>query len=246
MFQARSELFDQPFEQYALPQAILRFKQGFGRLIRRKTDRGVMVVLDRRLRSRRYGDVVPALAASVRRCATCRCATSQAEVAAWLAAPARNSDEVNVRLRRCFRPMPRGRRVARRRRCLRRARRERCRILDAASKRNRGVISRSIERDDEQVGVLIAEIGRPDRHAAIIELVALAPGHARRGSGMRAAAMIETELRESGVSRVYAPAPAAHGIAVYFWIRLGYHPLLQPEWPCARDGVAWMMRELTA
>jgi DNA polymerase-3 subunit epsilon/ATP-dependent DNA helicase DinG len=56
VFQARSELFDQPFEQYALPQAILRFKQGFGRLIRRKTDRGVMVVLDRRLRSKRYGD----------------------------------------------------------------------------------------------------------------------------------------------------------------------------------------------
>jgi len=56
VFQARAELFDQPFEQYALPQAILRFKQGFGRLIRRKTDRGAMVVLDRRLRSKRYGD----------------------------------------------------------------------------------------------------------------------------------------------------------------------------------------------
>lgn len=56
VFQARSELFEAPFEQYALPQAILRFKQGFGRLIRRKTDRGVMVVLDRRLRSRQYGE----------------------------------------------------------------------------------------------------------------------------------------------------------------------------------------------
>ena len=56
VFQARADLFDQPFEQYALPQAILRFKQGFGRLIRRKTDRGVLVVLDRRLRSKRYGE----------------------------------------------------------------------------------------------------------------------------------------------------------------------------------------------
>lgn len=55
VFQARSELFEAPFEQYAVPQAILRFKQGFGRLIRRKTDRGVMVVLDRRLLSKRYG-----------------------------------------------------------------------------------------------------------------------------------------------------------------------------------------------
>lgn len=58
VYQARSELFDQPFEQFALPQAILRFKQGFGRLIRRKTDRGVLVVLDRRLRSRAYGDSI--------------------------------------------------------------------------------------------------------------------------------------------------------------------------------------------
>jgi DNA polymerase-3 subunit epsilon/ATP-dependent DNA helicase DinG len=56
IFQARSELFDQPFEQYALPQAVLRFKQGFGRLIRRKTDRGAVVVLDRRLSSRKYGE----------------------------------------------------------------------------------------------------------------------------------------------------------------------------------------------
>ena len=55
VFQARSDLFDEPFAQYALPQAFLRFKQGFGRLIRRKTDRGVMVVLDRRIRSKSYG-----------------------------------------------------------------------------------------------------------------------------------------------------------------------------------------------
>jgi len=55
VFQARSELFEAPFEQYAVPQAILRFKQGFGRLIRRKTDRGIMVVLDRRLLTKRYG-----------------------------------------------------------------------------------------------------------------------------------------------------------------------------------------------
>ena len=55
IFQARSELFDDPFTQYAVPQAALRFKQGFGRLIRRKTDRGVMVVLDGRIQSKGYG-----------------------------------------------------------------------------------------------------------------------------------------------------------------------------------------------
>ena len=55
VFAARSELFEEPFTQYALPQAVLRFKQGFGRLIRTKTDRGVMAVLDRRIKSKRYG-----------------------------------------------------------------------------------------------------------------------------------------------------------------------------------------------
>ncbi|MEA2638819.1 MAG: ATP-dependent helicase DinG [Chloroflexota bacterium] len=52
---ARSEQFDDPFNQYSVPQAILRFKQGFGRLIRSQTDRGLVVVLDRRLLSKSYG-----------------------------------------------------------------------------------------------------------------------------------------------------------------------------------------------
>jgi DNA polymerase-3 subunit epsilon/ATP-dependent DNA helicase DinG len=55
VFAARSALYDEPFAQYALPQAVLRFKQGFGRLIRTKTDRGVLVVLDRRIASKKYG-----------------------------------------------------------------------------------------------------------------------------------------------------------------------------------------------
>lgn len=52
---ARSEQFENPFQQYSIPQAVLRFKQGFGRLIRSSTDRGVCVVLDRRTISKRYG-----------------------------------------------------------------------------------------------------------------------------------------------------------------------------------------------
>jgi DNA polymerase-3 subunit epsilon/ATP-dependent DNA helicase DinG len=55
VFAARSEQFEDAFSQYAIPQAVLRFKQGFGRLIRRKTDRGVLVVLDKRILNARYG-----------------------------------------------------------------------------------------------------------------------------------------------------------------------------------------------
>jgi DNA polymerase-3 subunit epsilon/ATP-dependent DNA helicase DinG len=55
IFAARSETFDEPFAQYAVPEAILRFRQGFGRLIRTTTDRGVVVILDKRLLSKSYG-----------------------------------------------------------------------------------------------------------------------------------------------------------------------------------------------
>jgi ATP-dependent DNA helicase DinG len=43
------------FTKYSLPQAIIAFKQGFGRLIRTTTDRGVVVVLDKRISTSNYG-----------------------------------------------------------------------------------------------------------------------------------------------------------------------------------------------
>ena len=55
VFEARSEQYEDSFNEYAVPQAILRIRQGFGRLIRTKTDRGVVVILDRRIVSRGYG-----------------------------------------------------------------------------------------------------------------------------------------------------------------------------------------------
>ena len=55
VFKSRSELYEDSFNGFAVPQAILRIRQGFGRLIRTKTDRGAVVILDRRIVSRRYG-----------------------------------------------------------------------------------------------------------------------------------------------------------------------------------------------
>jgi ATP-dependent DNA helicase DinG len=46
----------EPFSAYQLPTAVLRFRQGFGRLIRSRRDRGVVCVLDRRILTRGYGD----------------------------------------------------------------------------------------------------------------------------------------------------------------------------------------------
>lgn len=55
VFAARGESYDNAFQDYAIPQAALRLKQGFGRLIRSRSDRGVCAILDRRVVSRRYG-----------------------------------------------------------------------------------------------------------------------------------------------------------------------------------------------
>ena len=43
------------FRDFSMPQAQIRLKQGFGRLIRTKTDRGVVAILDSRLAKKMYG-----------------------------------------------------------------------------------------------------------------------------------------------------------------------------------------------
>jgi ATP-dependent DNA helicase DinG len=52
---ARSETYEDSFQQYYLPEAILKFRQGFGRLIRTASDRGVVAILDRRVLTKQYG-----------------------------------------------------------------------------------------------------------------------------------------------------------------------------------------------
>jgi ATP-dependent DNA helicase DinG len=46
-----------PFLEYSLPLAVVKFKQGIGRLIRNKTDTGIVVLLDRRILMKSYGRV---------------------------------------------------------------------------------------------------------------------------------------------------------------------------------------------
>jgi len=59
VFAARSEAIEKnggnAFMDLSVPEAVIKFRQGFGRLIRSKTDRGVVTVLDRRIAVKRYG-----------------------------------------------------------------------------------------------------------------------------------------------------------------------------------------------
>jgi len=60
--QARMEKIEKEggnsFMHYSLPQAAMKLRQGFGRLMRRKTDRGVVVILDSRIMKRSYGRIL--------------------------------------------------------------------------------------------------------------------------------------------------------------------------------------------
>jgi DNA polymerase-3 subunit epsilon/ATP-dependent DNA helicase DinG len=52
---SRSETYESPFMDFTIPNSILRFRQGIGRLIRRSTDSGTIIILDSRILTRKYG-----------------------------------------------------------------------------------------------------------------------------------------------------------------------------------------------
>ncbi|MCL2479470.1 MAG: ATP-dependent DNA helicase DinG, partial [Treponema sp.] len=61
VFEARCERLEEKggnsFMELSLPEAVMKFKQGFGRLMRRSSDRGVVAVLDSRLLKKYYGKI---------------------------------------------------------------------------------------------------------------------------------------------------------------------------------------------
>ena len=65
------------FNEYALPMAAIRFRQGFGRLIRTGTDFGAVTILDPRIRTKRYGSLF------LRSIPTCRRVESLKELQAF-------------------------------------------------------------------------------------------------------------------------------------------------------------------
>lgn len=97
--------------------------------------------------------------------------------------------------------------------------------------------------EDGPAGVVLARDPR-DGDAQIL-FVALRSDLCRRGLGHRAALLAEGRLAAAGARRVLAAVSARHGLSVYFWLRLGYRPLLSSAWPpCDVADAGWMARAL--
>ena len=80
---ARGERYEDSFLEYLLPRAILRFRQGFGRLIRHEDDKGIFTILDSRFVSARYANQF-AKSLSDTDIKTVRLGELQTEIASWL------------------------------------------------------------------------------------------------------------------------------------------------------------------
>jgi hypothetical protein len=108
-------------------------------------------------------------------------------------------------------------------------------------------------RDGGPVGLAVVLLGQPTTGATCVPFIAIDPVARFRGLGGEAGLALERLTRERWqTQRVLAPVPERRGLAVYFWLRLGYRPLTRAEapWPLvglngrAGPGI-WMARDLT-
>jgi GNAT superfamily N-acetyltransferase len=100
------------------------------------------------------------------------------------------------------------------------------------------------------IGVAIVLRDVPEAACAALPFLAIDPERRFRGLGGEAGLAIDAQLRSQGVTRVYAPVPDGRGLAVYFWLRLGFRPLRTPESPGPLAGLnaepvrgIWMLRD---
>ena len=103
----------------------------------------------------------------------------------------------------------------------------------------------------EAIGVAAMNFDQPLPRTASISFLTIDPERRYRGLGGEAGLAIDRQIRRNlGIDRVFVPIPDGRGLAVYFWLRLGFRPLQKSEapWPLAglsatpRPGI-WLMRD---
>jgi len=121
--------------------------------------------------------------------------------------------------------------------------------LDRAVEAGGGVLISGVA--GEPIGAAVVLLDALVAGAASVPFIAIDPRRRFRGLGGEAALAIERDLRRKlAVDRVYAPVPDGRGLAVYFWLRLGYRPLTRGAAPWPLAGLAsesppgiWLVRE---
>jgi len=102
----------------------------------------------------------------------------------------------------------------------------------------------------EFIGAAVVARDEPVARCAAIPFIAIEPSRRFSGLGGEGGIGIERWLREHGCDKVYAPVPDGRGLAVYFWLRLGYRALLREEAPWQLTSLndvgprgIWMLRD---
>ena len=117
---------------------------------------------------------------------------------------------------------------------------------EARSQPGRDLLAIAMASDGEIVGLLDRRVPYPEADWLTVGFLALAEPYRGRGLASEAVLALEEEVRRRGLAhRFAAGVTAGAGRALYFWLRLGYRPLLQADLPCPspRRGVVWMVRE---
>ncbi len=105
--------------------------------------------------------------------------------------------------------------------------------------------SSSVLTNDAGTAFVAYQLETPDVHAARVDFLAVRPNQRRLGIGGRTALALERRLHKS-TQRLCTLVPSPIGLALYFWLRLGYRPLTKetsPE-PTGSLPAVWMVREL--
>lgn len=121
--------------------------------------------------------------------------------------------------------------------------------LQHALETHRGVLISDPE--GNPVGLAVVHLNTPEPGAVSVPFLAIDPARRFRGLGGEAGLAIERHIRTRlGTTRFYAPISDGRGLAVYFWLRLGYRPLVMSESPGALVGLTaqspagiWMLRD---
>ncbi len=105
--------------------------------------------------------------------------------------------------------------------------------------------------DGVAIGMAVVLAHQPSQDAATVPFLGIDPERRFRGLGGEAGLALEQRLRQKlGVTKVYAPVPEGRGLAVYFWLRLGFRPLSAADSPGPLMGLTddskpgiWMLRD---